>query len=82
MSNEENNQAPAKGHGMTSEEARQAGIGGKDLQEGKDYVVEYGREAGLEGQPQTKSGGTQPATQTLSDNQNDDDISQRQGDNA
>ncbi len=64
---------------MTSEEAQKAGLGNQKLEEGKDYVIEYGREAGLEGQFQTKSGGSQPPTQPLSDNVNDDDISQRQG---
>ena len=75
MSKEENKQASAQGHGMTSEEAREAGLGKGDLQPGKDFVVEYGRE----GQSQTKSGDTPPDSQPLNDNMNADDISQRQG---
>ncbi|MDB5080224.1 MAG: hypothetical protein JWP00_2148 [Chloroflexi bacterium] len=77
--NTNNQQAAAQGHGLTSEEARKAGLGNENLQEGKDYVVEYGRVENAEGQFQTKSGGSQPATQPLNDNLNDDDVSQRMG---
>ncbi|HEX2913451.1 MAG TPA: hypothetical protein VH186_21790 [Chloroflexia bacterium] len=56
-------------HGLTSDEARQAGLPDEKLQPGKDYKVDKGRDM------------TNPATQQIEGQTgvNDDDISQRDG---
>ena len=72
-------QKTAQGHGLTSEEAREAGLDKGNLQPGKDFVVEHGREIGGEGHSRSEDIGGPAATQTISDAVNDDDISQREG---